>query len=125
MRLYACLPRPSPCSFRLSWLNLWKVKGEPASQNRDHAPATRLTCVLNVEASGGLCRFLRHHLLHESAHGSDVTGRAAFYPGLIMLRRLFQVSEVSFVRPLLPSLRDNGLGEFPDSEKLTARLEEK
>src|SRR5437899_3727010 len=98
MRLCACLPKLLPCSFRLSWLNLSKVKSEPAPQNRDHAPATRLTGVLRVESSGGPCRFLRHHLLHESAHGSDVTGRAAFDPGLIALRRLFQVGEVSFVR---------------------------
>src|SRR5437867_4127461 len=74
MRLCACLPKLLPCSFRLSWLNLSKVKSEPAPQNRDHAPATRLTGVLRVESSGGPCRFLRHHLLHESAHGSDVHG---------------------------------------------------
>src|SRR5712692_4485067 len=124
MRLCACLPKPLPCSFRLSWLNLSKVKREPAPQNRNHAPATRLTGVLSVESSGGLRRVLSDHLLHKSAHGSDVAGRTAFYPGLIALRRFFHVGKIPLVRPPFPSLRDDSLRELPSSEKLSARLEE-
>src|SRR5713226_4708840 len=113
MRLCACLPKPLPCSFRLSWLNLSKVKPEPAPQNRNHAPATRLTGVLSLESSGGLRRILSDHLLHKSPHCSYVAGRSAFYPGLIDLRRFFHVVKIPLVRLPFPCLRDDSIRELP------------
>src|SRR6266849_3018579 len=77
-----------------------------------------------IKGLSRLCS-LTAHLLHELAHCSDVTRRAGFTPGLVALRSLFQVGEVAIHFETFPRLRDNRLGELPDSKKLATGFEEK
>src|ERR1035437_5487619 len=80
---------------------------------------------LYARFSGRLGRLkLRAHLFHESAHGSDVTWRPLFTPGLVTLGSFLQVGKVPLHGKPLPGLRDRGLGKFPNSEKLPIRLAE-
>ena len=53
-----------------------------------------------------------------------MTRRATFDPGFVALRSFFQVREELLIHKPLPSLRDDGLDELPDPEKLGAGLKE-
>src|SRR5712691_385421 len=111
--------------FLLIWIRSSKLN-EPAPQKHGCAPGIAGSLATYSRFRSGLsCRCkLRAHLFHKLAHASDMTRRATFDPGFVALRSFFQVREELLIHKPLPSLRDDGLDELPDPEKLAAGLKE-
>ena len=69
-------------------------------------PAGQLESMEELRFGGG---GLSAHLLHELAHGGDVTRVAAFLPGFIALGGLFEVAKEVLVHKTLAECWNDGL----------------